>query len=118
MSGDAGQPDEIRRRLDVLGDLPSLLETVSRSVADLIGSTGCGIGLLNAERTAVVHVAAHGFRTPEWSRLSMPVGEGIIGRAALSGAALRVDDVRTDPRSAQRDVDEKEALARCERVDA
>ncbi|HKZ31632.1 MAG TPA: GAF domain-containing protein, partial [Vicinamibacteria bacterium] len=45
-----------------------------------------------------------------WSRLSMPVGEGIIGRAALSGAALRVDDVRTDPRSAQRDVDEKEGI--------
>ncbi len=91
-------------------DLRALLETVSRSVADLIGSTGCGIGLLNAERTAVVHVAAHGFRTPEWSRLSMPLGEGIIGRAAMSGAALRVDDVRTDPRSAQRDVDEKEGI--------
>jgi two-component system NtrC family sensor kinase len=91
-------------------DLGVLLETVSRSVTGLIGSTGCGIGLLNLEGTTVTHAAAHGFRTPEWSRLSMPVGEGIIGRVALSGAALRVDDVRTDPRSAQRDVDEKEGI--------
>ena len=40
----------------------------------------------------------------------MQLGDGIIGRAAQSGAALRVDDVRTDPRSAQREVDEKEGI--------
>ena len=91
-------------------DLGSLLETISRSVTSLMGSTGCGIGLLNAERTIVDHVAAHGFRTAEWRALSMPGGEGIIGTAVASGKAIRADDLRTDPRSAHREVDEKEGI--------
>ena len=91
-------------------DLGSVLETISRSVTSLMGSTGCGIGLLNADRTAIDHVAAHGFKTPEWLALSMPVGQGIIGRAAASGRAVRSDDLRRDARSAQRDVDQKEGI--------
>ncbi len=91
-------------------DLSSVLETISRSVTGLMGSSGCGIGLFNAERTAIDHVAAHGFRTPEWGVLSMPVGEGIIGGAAASGQPVRSDDISGDPRSAQRDVDEKEGI--------
>ncbi|MBF8288725.1 MAG: Histidine kinase protein, partial [Candidatus Rokubacteria bacterium] len=115
--------DEGRRRADELAalyatsqlitarlDVASVLDRISRSVAALIGSTGCGIGLLDAERTRIVHVAAHGFRSEEWRKLSMPVGEGIMGRAASLGAAIRVHDVRTDPRSARRDVDEREGI--------
>src|SRR5207253_9547722 len=71
---------------------------------------GCGIGLLNAERTQIAHVAANGFRSQEWRSLSIAVGEGIMGRAAQSGTAIRVDDVPTDPRSAPRDVDEREGI--------
>src|SRR5262249_42545110 len=89
-------------------DLGSLLDTISRSVAGLVGSTGCGIGLLTADRTTIDHVAAHGFRTPEWRALSVPVGEGIIGSAAASGKAVLSSDLSADPRSVQRDVDEKE----------
>ncbi|HXJ78467.1 MAG TPA: GAF domain-containing protein [Candidatus Methylomirabilis sp.] len=91
-------------------DLGSLLDTISRSVAGLVGSTGCGIGLLTADRTTIEHVAAHGFRTPEWRALSVPVGEGIIGSAAASGKAVLSSDLRADPRSVQRDVDEKEGI--------
>ncbi|MEK7700766.1 MAG: GAF domain-containing protein [candidate division NC10 bacterium] len=91
-------------------DVASVLDRISRSVTGLIGSTGCGIGLLDPGRTHLVHVAAHGFKSEEWRALSMPVGEGIMGRAAESGAAIRVDDVRTDPRSARRDVDEREGI--------
>jgi PAS domain S-box-containing protein len=91
-------------------DLPSVLETISRSVTALMGSTGCGIGLLSPDRTAIEQAAAHGFRTLEWRNLSVRVGEGIIGVAASSGRAVRSDDLRQDPRSARRDVDEKEGL--------
>ncbi|HSB40872.1 MAG TPA: GAF domain-containing protein [Methylomirabilota bacterium] len=91
-------------------DLPSVLEAISRSVTALMGSTGCGIGLLGADRTVIEHAAAHGFRTPEWRDLSVRVGEGIIGLAVSSGRAVRSDDLRADPRSAQRDVDEKEGI--------
>src|SRR5439155_3277851 len=115
--------EEGRRRTDELAalystsqlitsrlDLASVLDRISRSVTALIGSTGCGIGLLDRERAHLTHVAAHGFESEEWRALSMPVGEGIMGRAAESGLAIRVDDVRADPRSARRDVDEREGI--------
>jgi GAF domain-containing protein len=91
-------------------DTAAVLEGISRAVTALIGSTGCGIGLLDDERTRLVHVAAHGFQTAEWRALSIPLGEGIIGRCAESGQALRVDDIRADPRSTRRDIDERESI--------
>jgi two-component system, NtrC family, sensor kinase len=91
-------------------DVASVLERISRSVTALIGSTGCGIGLLDPGRRRLVHAAAHGFKSDEWRALALPVGEGIIGRCAESGQVIRVDDVRTDARSARRDVDDREGI--------
>jgi GAF domain-containing protein len=91
-------------------EVASVLDRISRAVTALIGSTGCGIGLLDATRTRLVHAAAHGFKSEEWRALSLPVGEGIIGGCAETGVAIRVDDVRADPRSARRDVDEREGV--------
>ena len=101
-------------------ELGAVLEAISRSVTALIGSTGCGIGLLDADRRNLVHAAgrdqrihvpaAHGFQTDAWRALSMPLGEGLIGRCAESGLPIRVDDIRFDPRSARRDVDEQEGI--------
>ncbi|HVG79688.1 MAG TPA: GAF domain-containing protein [Patescibacteria group bacterium] len=115
--------DESRRRAEELAalfttsqlitarlDVASVLDRISRAVTALIGSTGCGIGLLDSARTRLVHAAAHGFQSEEWRGLALPVGEGIIGRCAETGVAIRVDDVRTDPRSARRDVDEREGI--------
>jgi two-component system NtrC family sensor kinase len=91
-------------------ELAAVLDEISRAVSVLIGSTGCGIGLLDEGRANLEHAAAHGFRTDAWRALSMPVGDGIIGRCAASGMAIRVSDIRTDPRSARRDVDEQEGI--------
>jgi signal transduction histidine kinase len=115
--------DEGRRRTEELAalyrtsrlitarlELAAVLETISRSVTALIGSTGCGIGLLDDEGRHLVHAAAHGFKTDAWRVLSMPFGEGLIGRCAQSGVPIRVDDIRVDPRSARRDVDELEGI--------
>ena len=115
--------DETRRRAEELATLvrtsqlitarlhvASVLDQISRAVTLLIGSTGCGIGLLDERGENLVHAAAHGFKTDAWRALSMPAGEGIIGRCAASGVAIRVSDIRTDPRSARRDVDEQEGI--------
>ena len=115
--------DETRRRAEELAalvrtsqlitarlHLASVLDQISRAVSALIGSTGCGIGLLDERRENLVHAAAHGFKTDAWRALSMPVGEGISGRCAASGVAIRVSDIRTDPRSARRDIDEQEGI--------
>ena len=115
--------DESRRRAEELAalnstsqlitarlDVASVLERISRSVSGLIGSSGCGIGLLDPGHDQLIHAAAHGFKSDEWRALTLPVGEGIIGRCAESGSAIRVDDVRTDPRSARREVDEREGI--------
>jgi GAF domain-containing protein len=91
-------------------DVASVLDRISLSVPGLIGARGCGIGLFNNERTHVVQAAAHGVQSEEWRTLSVPVGEGIIGRVAAEGVAIRVGDVQTDVRSAQREVDEREGI--------
>jgi two-component system NtrC family sensor kinase len=91
-------------------DITSVLDRISRSVPALIGAAGCGIGLFDADRTRIVHAAAHGFRSEEWRALSVPVGEGLIGRVAAEGVAVRVGDVRLDPRSARQDMDEREGI--------
>ena len=115
--------DETRRRGDEVAalhatsqlitarlDVASVLDGISRSVTALIGSTGCGIGLLDSTGTSLVNAAAHGYRTDEWPALALPVGEGLMGRCAETGQPIRVDDVRRDPRSARRDVDEREGI--------
>src|SRR3989454_9997700 len=90
--------------------MPWVLDRISQAVSELIGSSGCGIGLLDPEGAHIGRVAAHGVGSEAWRTLSIPVGEGIRGRAAQSGTAIRIDDVRTDPRSARRDVDEREGI--------
>jgi two-component system NtrC family sensor kinase len=115
--------DESRRRAEELAalystsqlitarlDVASVLDRISRAVTTLIGSTGCGIGLLDAARGVLVHAAAHGYHSDAWRALALPVGEGLMGRCAESGQPIRVDDVRRDPRSARRDVDEREGI--------
>ena len=115
--------DESRRRAEELSalystsqlitsrlDVASVLDRIARSVTELIGSTGCGIGLLEPGGTRLVNAAAYGYKSEDWRALVLPVGEGIMGRCAEHGAPLRVDDVRVDPRSARRDVDEREGI--------
>jgi PAS domain S-box-containing protein len=115
--------DESRRRAEELAalyttsqlitsrlDVASVLDRIARSVTALIGSTGCGIGLLEAGGARLVNAAAHGYQSEEWRALVLPVGEGIMGRCAETAAPLRVDDVRADPRSARRDVDAREGI--------
>jgi two-component system NtrC family sensor kinase len=115
--------DESRRRAEELAalyttsqlitsrlDVASVLDRISGSVSALIGSTGCGIGLFDATRTQLVHAAAHGYKSEEWRALTVSLGEGLMGRCAETGQAIRVDDVRRDPRSARRDVDEREGI--------
>jgi two-component system NtrC family sensor kinase len=115
--------DESRRRAEELSALYStsqlitsrlevaaVLDRIARSVTSLISSTGCGIGLLEPGGGRLVHAAAHGYKSEEWRALSLPLGEGIMGRCAETEAPLRVDDVRRDPRSARRDVDEREGI--------
>jgi signal transduction histidine kinase len=101
---------ETSRLITARLDLPSVLEAINRSVTGLIGGTGCAIALLAEDRSRLEHVAAHGLVTPEWRGLSVAVGEGIIGRCAELAAPIRVDDIREDPGSARRDVDEAEGL--------
>jgi two-component system, NtrC family, sensor kinase len=115
--------DESRRRAEELAalyttsqlitsrlDVASVLDRIARSATELIGSTGCGIGLLEPGGARLVNAAAHGYKSEEWRALALPVGEGIMGRCAETAAPLRVDDVRLDPRSARRDVDEREGI--------
>jgi two-component system NtrC family sensor kinase len=102
--------NETSRLISARLHLPAVLATISRSVNALIGSVGCGIGLLAADGSTVEHAAAQGFRTEEWRTLSTPLGAGIIGRVAETGTPMRVDDVQGDPRSLDPTVDAREGI--------
>ena len=102
--------NETSRLISARLHLPAVLATISRSVNALIGSVGCGIGLLAADGSTVEHAAAQGFRTGEWRTLSTPLGAGIIGRVAETGTPMRVDDVQGDPRSLDPTVDAREGI--------
>jgi GAF domain-containing protein/nitrogen-specific signal transduction histidine kinase len=91
-------------------DLSSVLDRISRSVTGLIGGTGCGIALLDEAGARLVQAASHGVSSDEWRALAVSVGEGIIGHCAATGLPICVHDVRTDPRSARREVDEREGI--------
>jgi two-component system NtrC family sensor kinase len=102
--------NETSRLISARLHLPAVLTTISRSVNALIGSAGCGIGLLSTDGGAVEHVAAQGFRTGEWRTLTTPLGAGIIGRVAESGTPLRVDDIEGDSRSLDPALDAREGI--------
>jgi signal transduction protein with GAF and PtsI domain len=71
----------------------------------LFGAAACSIALVGSEGETLEFVASDGAGAEEIVGVSLPVGRGIAGWAAMSGQPIAVRDVRTDARFA-RDVAE------------
>jgi sigma-B regulation protein RsbU (phosphoserine phosphatase) len=79
-------------------DLDSLLEAVAAMIGRAIPTDIFAI-LLYSERTKTLRIRyAKGHREEVVRNLELRLGEGIVGQAALTRQAVRVDDVRKDPR--------------------
>lgn len=83
---------------------PELTPQVA-AIRDLFGAAACSCALVDDDGTRLVYVAADGQGSRDIVGVSLPVGRGIAGWAAMSGQPIALRDVRADPRFA-RDVAE------------
>lgn len=88
------------REIGLSDNLDRLLERVLARAQELIGFDHCALMLYDAEgRTLSVRsVLGYDDRAADVLRLSLPEGRGISGWAAANRQAVRVGDVRKDPR--------------------
>lgn len=86
----------------------SIVEDLHSSVAairTLFDAAACSCALADEDGASLEFVTADGAGAAEIVGVTMPVGRGIAGWAAVSGQPIAVRDVRSDPRFA-RDVAE------------
>lgn len=85
--------------LGVQRDLDALLDQVLGAAQELVGCEHCAVMLLDAERGELELRRLRGYPWREGILgLRLPVGHGISGHAAAQRRAVRVGEVREDPR--------------------
>lgn len=91
---------EATREIGLSDDLDRLLERVLARAQELIGFDHCALMLYDPESRTLSVCSVHGYaeRAGEILRLSLPEGRGISGWAAANRQAVRVGNVRGDPR--------------------
>ena len=82
-------------------EAPRALITSVESVRTLFGAAACSVALVDDEGEQLRYVAADGAGADEIVGVSLPVGRGIAGWAAMSGQPIAVRDVATDARFAR-----------------
>jgi diguanylate cyclase (GGDEF)-like protein len=82
-------------------ELPKLLQTILARAAQLLSTPFAELGLYDEAQQVIQLVATHNFPAP-FDHLRLRVGEGALGRVALTREPLIVDDYyRWEGRSAQ-----------------
>jgi len=87
---------EIGRDVASVLDLDELFARIAQSMRRLIDYRTFGIWLLNADRELEIKHAVHYGEHIQQKRI--PLGEGLVGYAALHGEPVLVADVSQDPR--------------------
>ncbi|WP_344356873.1 helix-turn-helix domain-containing protein [Brachybacterium phenoliresistens] len=85
---------EIASRTTARRDLGEALEAIVRRTRELTGSDMAYIALNTAEETFIRY--SHGVRTPEYRTIRMPLGYGVLGRAATGRATVVTEDYLLD----------------------
>lgn len=91
---------EATRRIGLSDSLDRLLDTVLEQAQELIGAEHCALMLYDPERRTltVKRVRGYGERSAEVLGLTLTAGTGLSGWACERRQAVRVNDVRSDPR--------------------
>ena len=89
---------EIGKETSSILDLDQLLQRVAEVVKRVIDYEMFGILLLDEARGALVLRKAVSYGATKEKKTRIPLGEGLVGAAALSKQPLLVGDVRKDPR--------------------
>jgi two-component system NtrC family sensor kinase len=80
-------------------NIDDLLWSIADSVGNILGYEDCVI--YSCEESILVQIAAYGIKAEDrvvLNRMEIPLGEGMVGRVALTGIAEIVDDTENDPR--------------------
>src|SRR5437667_2420641 len=105
LSGGAEIPAEVLSTLAEIGeevnaslDLDEVLSRTAALIKKHIDYEIFGVLLLDETARTLKHRFSIGYPRELASNLIIPLGQGITGTAALTGHAVRVGDVKTDPR--------------------
>jgi len=77
-----------------------LLEMIVRVAADVIASRAASLFLIDQEQQDLVFEVAIGPKAEEVEKFRVPLGHGVAGIVALTGQAMAVSNVQSDPRHA------------------
>ncbi len=84
---------EVARAMTAERHLPALLVTINDAAAGVAEADRCSIFVVDRERHELWTTVAHGT-----GEIRIPLGAGIAGAVAASGAAIRIPDAYADPR--------------------
>jgi signal transduction histidine kinase len=78
--------------------LRELLAAMMERVREVMDAEACSVMLVDEPSRTLRWEVALGEGAGRLQTLSVPIGEGISGRVAATGAAIRIEDAQTDPR--------------------
>ncbi len=87
---------EFSRSLISCLDEPAPLVSITREVARLVGADSAALWRLEEGSPMIRMAASYGLRSAEF--LPLPVGQGLAGTVAATGALLAVEDAPADPK--------------------
>jgi GAF domain-containing protein len=87
---------EFSRSLISCLDEPAPLVSISREVARLVGADSAALWRVEQGSPMVRMAASYGLRSAEF--LPLPVGQGLAGTVAATGASLAIEDAPADPK--------------------
>lgn len=93
-----------------LRDLDAILDLALDTVLTIMDGTIGGILIKDEQTQTLSYRVYRGLSDKYAEEMRLEVGEGIAGRVALSGKAVLLEDISTDPRAAWRDLISTEGL--------
>lgn len=88
---------DVSRALISTLELQTLLDTIARSSAEVIGARGCILRLLNRENGLLEIMASHGLAIDHEAHTELRLGESIAGKVAAEGRPMLIADIHDYP---------------------
>jgi sigma-B regulation protein RsbU (phosphoserine phosphatase) len=89
---------ELGREVTSVLDLEELLAKIPQLIARLTRFSAFSVYLLDDRRQELRIAYAVGYPEEVWSKLRLPVGEGVVGAAVQESRPILVNDIRREPR--------------------
>jgi GAF domain-containing protein len=78
----------------------ALLESITSAAKTIFDAAACSVALLDEDADELVFYVASGEGAEDVTGMRIPASQGIAGYVLMSGQAMAIEDVRSDPRFA------------------